>query len=346
MKKIGLIMKLVVVVALAAIGVAGVFGGKFPKCLKVVTNVLKGDTTIFEGETVPLSDEASEVNSYIHDVTILGEVHSNAETELYFNDRTIEDLNQFIIDLGQFFQLEKCEMCNTNLTNEQMDALGQIYPDTKFVWIVHCAQWSIRTDAVSFSTMFVDYGWGPETSEDFEPLKYCTDLEALDIGHKSCTDISFLKDLKKLKILIIAINRITDITPLEGLTNLTYLELFLNDIQDLSPLEKLVNLEYLNLCHNRNIGDIDPILHYTNLKRLWISNCNLTTDEINLIKATYPNTWLEFNVYESVQAGWRDGTVYYPMRNAFNNGVIDPMFYPKVYVEEETDTSQSETSSE
>lgn len=328
-KKCGLAMfACVVLIALGCLS-----NSEVPKRF-IETKVLQGSqklNDIADG-MVPLAN-ISDIQAKTHDVTILGQVHSNAETELIFNDMFISDKAQFVQDLTQFYQLQKCEMCNCNYTNEEMEQLCNAFPDTKFVWIVHCAKWSLRTDAVSFSTMFVDYGWGPETSKDFEPLKYCKDLEALDIGHKSCTDISFIKDLKKLKILILAINRITDISPLEELTNVTYLELFLNNIEDLSPLEKLENIEYLNLCHNRNLGEIEPILHFQNMKKLWISNCNLTPDEKARIKAAYPNAWLEFDVYESVQAGWREGKVYNPMRNAFNNGVIDEMFYPKVKLE-------------
>ena len=147
--------------------------------------------------------------------------------------------------------------------------------------------------------------------------------------------VSFLKDLKKMKILIIAINRYSDITPLTELKNITYLELFLNDIQDLSPLEGLVNIEHLNLCHNKNLGEIDPILHYTNLKRLWISYCNLTGEEIATIKETYPDAQLEFDVYESVEAGWRSTEVYTRMRDVFNHNQMDEMFLPKVQYFEE-----------
>ena len=338
MKKFSRVCELVALGVVIWLSAAYVYDGRVPKTIELLDKVLAKNEANIDEEDTPLTDMIPGVTEMPRYVTILGETHLNNETTLNFDNYTIEDKDQFVADLGQFYQLERCEMCYTNLVDEEMENLCNAFPDVKFVWVVHCAQWDIRTDAVAFSTMFVDYGWGPETSEDFEPLKYCTDLEALDIGHKSCTDISFIKDLKKLKILILAINRITDITPLEGLTNLTYLELFLNNIEDLSPLENLVNLEYLNLCHNRNLGDIDPILHYTNLKKLWISNCNLTSDEIALIKATYPNTQMNFDIYESVQGGWREGSVYYPMRNAFNNNVIDPMFYPKVSVE--TDESE------
>lgn len=322
MKKLGILF--ITLVAIALVVSSNKLGSNIDALEKPMQNELITEVQTAPTPLATLPD--------VHDVTILGQIHSNAETTLCFNDMIIEDKAQFVIDLTQFFQLERCEMCNCNYTNEEMEQLMNVFPNTKFVWIVHCAKWSIRTDAVSFSTMFVDYGWGPETSKDFEPLKYCTDLEALDIGHKSCTDISFIKDLKKLKILILAINKITDISPLEELTNVTYLELFLNNIEDLTPLEKLTNIEYLNLCHNRKLGEIEPILHFPKLKKLWISNCNLTPDEIARIRAAYPNAWLEFNVYESVEAGWREGKVYYPMRNAFNKGIIDPMFIP----EEET----------
>ena len=277
-------------------------------------------------ETVPLEEVVPEEFM----VEILDQTHLNSTKELCFNEYQIDDIESFVEALIPFYQLERVEMCNTNLSDEIMGNLCELFPNTKFVWIVHCAGFDVRTDAVAFSTMFTGYGRDPYTEADFDVLKYCTDLEALDIGHHSIKDISFIKDLKKLKVLIIAINRIEDLTPLEGLTDITYLELFLNSIVDLSPLEKLVNIEHLNLCHNKNLGEIEPILHYPNLQRLWISYCNLTGEEIARIREAYPNAQLEFEVYESVEAGWRSTDVYTRMRGVFNNNQMDEMFLPKV----------------
>lgn len=284
----------------------------------VVTEVIE--------ETVPLEETVPEEIM----VEILDQTHLNSTKELCFNDYQIDDIEGFVEALIPFYQLERVEMCNTNLSDEIMGNLCELFPNTKFVWIVHCAGFSVRTDAVAFSTMFTGYGRDPYTEADFDVLKYCTDLEALDIGHHSIKDVSFIKDLKKLKVLIIAINRIEDLTPLEELTDITYLELFLNSIVDLSPLEKLVNIEHLNLCHNKNLGEIEPILHYTNLQRLWISYCNLTNEEKARIREAYPNAQLEFDVYESVEAGWRSTEVYTRMRGVFNNNQMDEMFLPKV----------------
>lgn len=277
-------------------------------------------------ETIPLEEAVPEE----YEVEILDQIHLNSAKELCFNGYQIDDIEGFVEALIPFYQLERVEMCNTNLSDEIMGNLCELFPNTKFVWVVHCAGFDVRTDAVAFSTMFTGYGRDPYTESDFDVLKYCTDLEALDIGHHSIKDISFIKDLKKLKVLIIAINRIEDLTPLEGLTDITYLELFLNSIVDLSPLEKLVNIEHLNLCHNKNLGEIEPILHYTNLQRLWISYCNLTNEEIARIRDAYPNAQLEFEVYESVEAGWRSTDVYTRMRGVFNNNQMDEMFLPKV----------------
>lgn len=263
-------------------------------------------------------------------VEIQGNLYMSDDEELDFNEQTIEDLQLFIDELGQFTNLKRVEMCNTNLSNEEMASLREIFPTTKFVWVVHCAGFAVRTDAVAFSSMFTGYGWGPETQADFDALRYCTDLEALDIGHHSITDISFLQKLTNLKILILAINKLDDISILSNMTQLTYLELFLNKIEDLTPLEELENLEHLNLCHNKNLGEIEPILHYKNLQRLWISYCNLTSEEIARIKEAYPDARLEFQVYESVEAGWRSTEVYTRMRNVFNTNTMDEMFLPKV----------------
>jgi len=307
-----------------------------------VTNVseIREASTLLNSQSVPMAEQLEQIEEETvaleetvpeeYAVEILDQTHLNSAKELCFNDYQIDDIEGFVEALIPFYQLERVEMCNTNLSDEIMGNLCEIFPNTKFVWVVHCAGFDVRTDAVAFSTMFTGYGRDPYTEADFDVLKYCTDLEALDIGHHSIKDISFIKDLKKLKILIIAINRIEDLKPLENLTDITYLELFLNSIVDLSPLEKLVNIEHLNLCHNKNLGEIEPILHYTNLQRLWISYCNLTNEEKERIREAYPNAKLEFDVYESVEAGWRSTDVYTRMRGVFNNNQMDEMFLPKV----------------
>lgn len=303
-----------------------------PEASKIETEQEK-PVEILPEEVTPM--EAAPVEPVL--VEILGETHLSDETELYFNDRRVDDLAAFTEALSQFTNLQKVEMCHTNLCDEEMAGLREAFPDTKFVWVIKVAGFELRTDAVAFSTMFTGYGWGPETSKDFEALKYCTDMEALDIGHHSITDLSFMEHMTNLKILILAINKLEDISVLENMTQLTYLELFLNKITDLSPLEKLVHLEHLNLCHNKALGEIEPILHYPNLQRLWISYCNLTSDEIARIREAYPDTRLEFDVYESVEAGWRSTEVYTRMRNVFNTNTMDEMFLPKVTTQERSE---------
>ena len=74
--------------------------------------------------------------------------------------------------------------------------------------------------------LIYDYDYVRLTSADIEVLKYCTDLQALDLGHQAITDISVIGDyLTQLRILILVDNKVNDLTPLSKLKHLHYLEL-------------------------------------------------------------------------------------------------------------------------
>ena len=63
------------------------------------------------------------------------------------------------------------------------------------------------------------------TSKDIQVLKYCTDLQALDLGHQRITDLSVIGNyLKDLRILILADNKVSDVSPLANLKHLHYLQ--------------------------------------------------------------------------------------------------------------------------
>lgn len=85
-------------------------------------------------DEVPLAATENEVTPDAVWVEILGESHASNETELYFNQYQITDLTAFIEALRQFTDLEKVEMYDTNLSNEEMSGLQTMFPNTKFVW--------------------------------------------------------------------------------------------------------------------------------------------------------------------------------------------------------------------
>lgn len=261
------------------------------------------------------------------EVELGGEVCSTDAEELDFNSKKIQDYDQFFETLALFSKLSKIEMCDCGFSNEQMEALRNAYPDTKFVWRIYLGKWSLRTDAVAFSVLITDYTHRRMTSQDIEVLKYCTDLQALDLGHQAISDLSVIGEyLTDLRILILADNRITDLSPLANLPHLHYLEFFVNRVSDLTPLAQCRELVDLNISYNRGISDITPLLDLPILERLWLESVSVSQADVNLLRETYPDATVINRGSGSVDQGWRTHARYYAM--------ID-MYHKKDYISEE-----------
>ena len=257
-------------------------------------------------------------------VVIAGRTLSSLMPVLDFNNCKISDYEAFAIELSQFPCLTRVELCGSNLSNEQMEGLQNLYPNVKFVWNLRLGNyWTVRTDQVAFTT---NKGPGPDlTSADVEQLKYCTDMVALDIGHNAVKDVSFLNYMPKLRILILVDNRVSDLTPVASCKDLVYLETFVNPIRDITPLTNLVNLIDVNISYNR-FTDITPILHKPRLERLFVTHCGLSQVQLDQLKAEYPNAQIEYTVSQSIDAGWRLNPRYKAMRTMYKTNTVSDLF--------------------
>lgn len=245
--------------------------------------------------------------------------------DLNFTD--VGDFDTFFDTVSLFYGLKKIELCDSGYSNEQMEALQNAYPNTKFVWRVYLGKWSLRTDAVAFSVLIADYSHKRMTSEDIEVLKYCTDLQALDLGHQAITDISVIgKYLTELRILILADNRITDLSPLSNLTHLHYLEFFVNQVTDLSPLAACRELVDLNISYNYRLSDITPLLDLPLLERLWLEHVAVSAQDVNLLRETYPEAKIVSAGTGSIDQGWRSHERYFAMIDMFHNDYMSESF--------------------
>lgn len=252
------------------------------------------------------------------EVELAGEIVSTEAEELDYNNKPVEDYELFRETLVLFDRLSKAEMCDCGLSNEQLGALREAYPDTKFVWRIYLGRKSLRTDAVAFSTLVgvSDY----LTSEDIEVLKYCTDLQSLDLGHQALTDLSVIGEyLTDLRILIVADNRITDLSPLANLPHLHYLEFFLNQVTDLTPLAECRELVDLNICCNP-VSDITPILDLPLLERVWMVAVQVPQAGIALLRETYPDATINLWGNGSTDQGWRTHDRYYALMDMYYKG--------------------------
>ena len=111
--------------------------------------------------------------------------------------------------------------------------------------------------------------------KNLEGLEFAIQLNHLNIGINTISDLSPLARLENLTFLDVADNLISDISQLKGLTNLRGLILTGNLISDLSPLEALTNLEALRVNSNP-ISNFIPITNLTTLKEIWISHSTLS----------------------------------------------------------------------
>lgn len=230
--------------------------------------------------------------------------------------------------------MKKLVLMNCGLKSEDIAALADQHPDIRFVWVIQIGPHKLRTDAVGFSTKNPSKYTSPKASEaynkkvkntkrlyegDIALLKYCSDLEALDLGHNYLTnkDLEVIAGLTKLKVLILADNKITDISALTTLKNLEYIELFMNKIPDLTPLTEMPVLQDVNVC-NVGASDLTPLFSLQNVKRLWYAMNPFSREQAIELKDSLPNCLCNYTTRDETAEGWREDPRYTWMRSYFD----------------------------
>lgn len=196
-------------------------------------------------------------------------------------------------------KLKKVIMCDCGIPDEEMDALNKRYDSIRFVWMVHIGRVSVRTDADFFAPVVTrEHVY----ENQMEPLKYCTDLVAIDLGHMAVYTCTWAENMPKLQYLILADTGVTDISPLANHDRLVFLELFMTAVRDYSPLLSCKNLEDLNLCYT--FGSAEPVKQMTWLKRLWWDG---NPYETKGLEEYLPDTECNFASGSSTGGTWRLG---------------------------------------
>jgi len=255
--------------------------------------------------------------------TLCGVPVPEGATYVDMGETKVANLTVFAEELAQYPQITKVDMYNSRVKKAQMETLSEQFPNVRFGWTLRFGKWRVRTDVTAFSTHNNTHSKA-YTSQVFEVLKYCKDLEALDLGHNMVNDISFLTELKKLKILILADNSVKDITPLAQLTELEYVEMFRNHITDLSPLAGLAKLKDVNMCRNFNIKDATALLSCPSLERVWLSYCGIDEAQQETLRAAFPDAAFNFTVYSSTAGGWREHPRYFDVVKMFSTRQYRP----------------------
>lgn len=256
------------------------------------------------------------------ELTLFGQEFTTATETLDFSGIDMEDTQELERILPLMHSLTWVDMCDCGLSNEVMDGLNKRYDPIRFVWKVHFSVYTLRTDATFFCASDLPgngYVAIKMTDEQLEPLKYCEDLIALDLGHMRYTDLSFLENMPKLQYLILVEAKFSDITPIGTLKDLVYLEIFMNTIDDLSPLLNCTSLKHLNIGYTSGF-DTSILKQFTHLERLWYPGNTMSKEEIDELKAALPDTLTHFPAADpdgSTGAGWREADIYFEMRNIF-----------------------------
>ena len=276
------------------------------------------DTGLDGDEQYELASEYPDIK-FLWKVEILGELYDTDTTDLDLSGKKELTVNTVRKKLRLMSWLCRADLSDISATDEELGALRGEFPDIKIVWKLYMGKWSLKTDAVAFSVLIYDYDYTRLTSDDIQCLKYCTDLQALDLGHQALTDLSVIGEyLTELRILILADNKISDLTPLSNLKHLHYIELFVNrPLKDVSPLGECKELVDVNISHLYDIWDISNLLDLPLLERLWIEHTSISDKDVLRLRETYPDTKIIVEGYGSVDQGWREHPRYYAMIDMF-----------------------------
>lgn len=256
-------------------------------------------------------------------ITICGVEFDTEDEYIDFGKVRVENIQELAEAIPKMPNLRKVDMFATNINKENMAYLFDTFPEVTFGWTIHIWEHTIRTDQTAFSTLHGSSPTPPHTEKDFDVLRYCKQLKALDLGHNWIEDISFLKYVPDLEVLILGRNQIKDISPIADLHHLVYLELFSNHIKDVSPLAGLTSLRDLNLSNNP-IEDLTPLMGMKWLDRLWLGFfMNYPKEQEAEIKAALPEC--EFFWDWGPTAGtWREHPHYFELYDFFRTNVYVP----------------------
>lgn len=253
---------------------------------------------------------------------LFGVPTSSTATELILNEIPMESTDEIENALKYFYRLERVEMCDCGISGEDMDALNQRHPDTRFIWMVHVGVGSLRTDAVGCIPYHLNYNLHrPFYDKEAKDLKYCTDLIALDLGHMMVSDLSMLQYMPNLKYLILGdMERVEDFSYIAGLEELVFLEIFQTKFTDVSLLMNMKKLEDLNISWT-NLENPELLKEMTWLKRLWCTNIGTSKEFFQELSAALPDTLVYYTSFHPTEGGWRNSQNYRDMRDTLN------MFY-------------------
>ena len=228
-------------------------------------------------------------------------------------DQTARIIAELEAAMGYFPKAEKLELYGAWLHNEDMAAFREAHrEDYKVAWSVQCGYLATRTDATFF--MPTKYKQQMNTFSDLEAfnLRYCEDIECIDLGHMMVTNLNFVEKMPNLKYLVLSWSRVRNLSALAHCKKLEFLEInwIVGDV-DYSALTECTGLKDLNI--GKTTGDITPILQMSWLENLWMVGWE--DEDYRQAKEALPDTNIVYYFGDPVN-GWRNIPNYYAMRDA------------------------------
>lgn len=246
--------------------------------------------------------------------------------ELDLSGIPMESVEPLEAGLKYFNNLQKIVMCETGLSNEEIDGLWKRHPETRFIWDVQIGRFKVRTDIIYLMPFQFGYdGTKGICLHDSEcvNMKYLVDLICLDMGHMEITSVEFLRYMPNMQYLIIADTFVQDLSPMENLTNLKFFEAWKCGIRDISPLLGCTSLEDVNLSNNP-LEDITLLGQIESLNNIWISGFNWPQEQKDALNAAKPDAKIVYYQNKgSTGAGWRYLDNYYNHRDVMGMFYLD-----------------------
>ena len=188
---------------------------------------------------------------------------------------------------------------------KSMDELQQFYDDTYshvngsvFVGRTYESGSSgVKLDDGKYSMYF--------RSTDMSDLSKLSQLvfvrDGLYIGNVGLSDLNYISHIEGMQTLWLRANEFSKIPELASAPTLTYLDVSMNNLSDISFLEKMPALETLKLGSSdkpqgetNDIGLIDGLAEYTNLKHIDLSGLPLHQWQVDELKEQMPDAEIVF----------------------------------------------------
>ena len=249
------------------------------------------------------------------------------DEEIDLRDIKIEDAGAEVSEaLPSLPRVRRVDMTGCGLTDEEMAALQEAFPDVTFVWTLRIYVFFVPSDTDYFITN-PDAGFKTGVYQQGpRGLYYLRDIRSLDLGHCHMSEVPFVANMPRLRHLILADNLVYDISPVENLKELEWLELFNTAVQDPTPLLGCTALRDLNVCYIGTPPDalFETLSQMTWLRRLWCTGTYMSDAQIEALREALPDTevWCSPGD-ESTGGTWRYDEDYYDMRDAFHMYYMD-----------------------